>query len=99
MSAHGPATDMMIFGRHWPLSLDAARMRARLWLGDQDRSVPKAAAERLARRLPACELVALPGEGHLWVALNYAEVLRWIAGTIGDRSSAAPPQAGARPPR
>lgn len=97
--AAGPATDMLVFGRPWQVPLERATMPARLWLGDQDRSVPISAARRLAERLPDCTHVRLPGEGHLWVAVNYAEVLRWIADTMGAASAAGLSQAVARPPR
>ena len=75
----GPATDMGVFGAAWDVPLGAVRASARLWLGSEDRHVPLAAARLLAARLPACTIADLPGEGHLWVALNYAQVLGWIA--------------------
>lgn len=97
--AAGPATDMLVFGRRWQLPLERATMPARLWLGDQDRSVPMSAARRLADRLPDCTHVGLPGEGHLWVAVNYAEVLRWVAEATGAKPPVTEDQAVARPPR
>ena len=77
----GPVCDLTLFGRPWALALANAQVPARLWLGTADGNVPLSAARRLAARLPSCELVELPGAGHLWVALHYADVLGWIAET------------------
>ncbi len=77
--AEGPAIDLALFGAPWDLDLAAARVPARVWLGSDDRNVPLAAARHLAAALPDCEVVHLDGAGHLWVALNYDVVLRWIA--------------------
>jgi pimeloyl-ACP methyl ester carboxylesterase len=79
----GPVTDLAIFGRPWDVEPEAADVRARLWLGSADQNVPIAAAQGLARRLPRCEFVELAGEGHLWVAHNYATVVDWIVQTPG----------------
>ncbi len=83
----GPVGDLSLFGREW--SIDLARISApsRLWLGTTDQNVPRSAARRLAARVPGCSLVELPGEGHLWIANNYATVLGWIA---GQKKSANP---------
>jgi pimeloyl-ACP methyl ester carboxylesterase len=84
----GPAIDMQLYGRAWDVPLDRVRAPSHLWIGDQDRNVPVAAARRLSARLPGCELTELPGAGHLWVAENYAVVLRWIADK--QKGAAAP---------
>lgn len=78
----GLCTDMAIFGRSWDVDLSQSRAPARVWIGDADRNVPIEAAKGLAKKLPQCEVVILNGEGHLWVALHYADVLDWIAGHI-----------------
>ncbi|MFV0298571.1 MAG: alpha/beta fold hydrolase [Hyphomicrobiaceae bacterium] len=85
----GPVTDLALFGAHWDIDLDSAQVPACLWLGDRDRNVPLEAARRLAERLPACVVRHLPGEGHLWVAHHYDEVLAWVADTL--RTSNAQP--------
>lgn len=87
--AQGPVTDLALFGRPWDLPLANVRAPARLWIGTADRNVPLSAAHRLAARLPDCVLTELPGEGHLWVALHYADVLSWI-GSACPRSRAQP---------
>lgn len=80
----GPVTDLALFGAPWNIDLARASVPARLWLGTADQNVPRSAARRLADRLPACELVELPGEGHLWIAQNYATVLGWISQAASD---------------
>ena len=75
----GPATDLALFSTAWQIPLQAARMPAKLWLGTADRNVPLSAARALAAALPACELELLPEQGHLWVAVNYAHILQWVA--------------------
>ena len=83
----GPCTDMAIFGKPWAVPLADVRAPARLWLGDADRNVPIWAAKRLASQLPDCALIDLPGQGHLWIALNYAVVLEWIASCVIPRNN------------
>ena len=82
--AKGPVIDLGLFSAPWCIPLADARMPARLWLGTADRNVPLAAAQRLADALPACTTETLHGEGHLWVAQHYDEVLAWIARTVAD---------------
>ena len=77
--AAGPSVDLWLFGRRWGLPLGNIRAAARLWIGTDDRNVPVSAAKRLASRIPGCVLAELPGQGHLWVALNYDVLLDWIA--------------------
>ncbi len=71
--------DLGLFGSPWNIPMSDAAMPTRLWLGTADRNVPLGAARRLAEMLPACSTETLPGEGHLWVAQHYDEVLAWIA--------------------
>lgn len=75
----GAVTDMRIFNRPWGLPLREISAPARLWIGTADNNVPIDAAIKLAAAIPGCELIELPGEGHLWVAVNYDRVLTWIA--------------------
>ena len=77
--ARGPSIDMLLFGRPWDVPLERARAPARIWFGGKDRNVPLSAVRRLATLLPNCTVSNRPEAGHLWVALNYDEVLRWIA--------------------
>jgi hypothetical protein len=76
---------MQLFSRSWGVDLGAIRAPARLWIGTADTAVPIGAARLLARSIAACAVTELPAEGHFWVAVNYREVLDWIAMTVGDR--------------
>jgi pimeloyl-ACP methyl ester carboxylesterase len=80
LGVQGPVIDMTVFGQIWDVDFDAIAAPSRIWLGTADRNVPQVAARRLADRLVNSKLEVLPGEGHLWIANNYSEVLRWIAG-------------------
>lgn len=88
--ARGPATDMLLFGRPWDVPLEHARAPARVWLGGQDRNVPLSAVRRLTRLLPNCTVSSRSEAGHLWVALNYDEVLRWVADMQKGAASTTP---------
>jgi pimeloyl-ACP methyl ester carboxylesterase len=79
----GALTDMQIFSRPWDVEFDRITAPSRLWIGTIDNNVPIDAARRLACTIPGCDLVELPGEGHLWVAINYPVVLTWIASRQG----------------
>jgi pimeloyl-ACP methyl ester carboxylesterase len=72
-------TDLMLFSRPWRIDLGGIGCPVCLWIGDEDRNVPVSAALRLPARLPGCRVVEIPGEGHLWIARHYGEVLRWLA--------------------
>ena len=84
----GPKSDLRIFAAPWGIDLAAIRAPARLWIGTRDTAVPLAAARLLARSINGCELKELPGEGHFWVAANYAEVLEWVAATLEAKTIA-----------
>jgi pimeloyl-ACP methyl ester carboxylesterase len=75
----GPAIDMVLFSRPWEIDFAAIAAPVRLWLGSDDVNVPATAAKLLTEGIKGCERVDLVGEGHLWVALNYREVLGWVA--------------------
>jgi pimeloyl-ACP methyl ester carboxylesterase len=86
-SVWGPVIDLQLFARSWDVALGATVAPAHIWIGDQDRNVPLAAVDALARELGrnACAVTVtrLSGHGHFWIALNYGQVLSWIAG-IGN---------------
>ena len=52
-----------------------------MWIGTADKAVPLLAARALAQRIGGCSYEEMNGEGHLWVAANYARVLEWIVAT------------------
>jgi pimeloyl-ACP methyl ester carboxylesterase len=77
--AEGPAIDLSLF-REIDRSM-AARVVAptRVISGTDDTNVPAAAALELAAAIKGACLDVKPGVGHLWVAQNYADVLKWVA--------------------
>ena len=78
----GPITDLALFSRPWGIDLEAIAAPARLWIGTADKAVPLVAARALAERISGCACEELQGEGHLWVAANYARVLDWIDAAV-----------------
>ena len=78
----GPVTDLALFSRPWGLELADIVAPARLWIGTADRAVPLVAARALAQRIGGCSSEELQGEGHFWVAANYARVLDWVDTTV-----------------
>jgi pimeloyl-ACP methyl ester carboxylesterase len=83
----GPATDLTLFSRPWGIDLADIRAPARLWVGSDDRAVPLVGARALGQRIEGCACEELEGEGHFWIAGNYARVLEWIGASL--RASAA----------
>jgi pimeloyl-ACP methyl ester carboxylesterase len=78
----GPVTDLALFSRPWGLELADIVAPARLWIGTADKAVPLVAARALAQRIGGCSCEELEGEGHFWIAANYARVLEWIGTTV-----------------
>jgi len=78
----GPVTDLALFSRPWAVDLADIVAPARLWVGTADTAVPLVAARALAQRIRGCQCEELVGEGHFWIAANYARVLEWIATTV-----------------
>jgi pimeloyl-ACP methyl ester carboxylesterase len=81
----GPRTDLSIFSEPWKVDLAAIAAPARLWIGARDSNVPLAAVHALAHRIPHCVMTELPDAGHLWVSVNHADVLAWVASAARSR--------------
>ena len=81
----GAMCDMQLFSRSWDVDLGTIRAPARLWIGTADTAVPLSAARLLAHSITGCLLIELPAEGHFWMAVNYREVLEWVATTAHGR--------------
>lgn len=79
----GPVIDLQLFGQPWDVDLTAIKAAARLWIGSADQNVPVNVARELARQVPDCVVSELAGEGHLWVATHYEEVLTWLGDAVG----------------
>jgi pimeloyl-ACP methyl ester carboxylesterase len=82
-SARGPVIDMTLFSQPWRLNLAATTAPTHVWIGDQDRNVPLAAVETLAKAFagaPAAPaFTRLSEHGHFWIARNFPTALGWIA--------------------
>lgn len=74
----GVLIDMAVLSRSWGIEPRAVQAPVRIWIGTQDRNVPRAAIQTLAEALPTAELVSLPEEGHLWISGHAADVTAWI---------------------
>lgn len=77
----GPITDLALFSRPWGFNPAGIAAPARLWVGTDDKAVPLVAARALAERIKGCSCEELEGEGHFWIAANYARVLEWVDAT------------------
>jgi pimeloyl-ACP methyl ester carboxylesterase len=80
----GVATDLALFGRPWGVDLARIRAPARMWCGSEDTNVPKPGWAALRAHIAHLVVTELAGEGHLWVASHYGEVLEWIARGAGS---------------
>jgi pimeloyl-ACP methyl ester carboxylesterase len=80
----GPITDLAVFSRPWNIPLSTIKTPTQLWIGSGDRAVPLPAVLALAAQIEGCVLTQMPGEGHFWLAANYARVLAWIASSGDD---------------
>jgi len=78
----GPVTDLTLFSRPWSVDLADIGAPARLWVGSDDKAVPLMAARALGQRIKGCSCEELEGEGHFWIAANYARVLEWIGACL-----------------
>lgn len=75
----GGASDLWIYGQPWRVDYSAIVAPSILWQGTADTIVPVLAARYLARVIPGCRYIELPGAGHFWVIRHIAEVLGEIA--------------------
>lgn len=74
----GALADLDIYARPWGLDYAGIAGPAVLWQGTADKVVPAAVAVRLARQIPGCRLISLPGAGHFWVLGRIRDVLAEI---------------------
>jgi len=76
----GWLADARLFASPWDFDPAAIVCAARVWIGNEDRNVPMAAALRLGETIPDGTVTVLDGEGHFWIARNFDVVLSWLAG-------------------
>ena len=70
--------DLAVIAASWPF--DPARIASplALWHGNEDRMVPHAGAEMLAREIPHAELHLVAGAGHFLAFDRWHEILAWL---------------------
>jgi pimeloyl-ACP methyl ester carboxylesterase len=78
----GPARDLVLYGRDWGFPLHDIQVPIRLWHGERDTVVPPAMAYMLADKIPTCQAVFYPEEGHFSIIANrlagiMEELSRW----------------------
>jgi pimeloyl-ACP methyl ester carboxylesterase len=67
--------DDLAFARDWGFALADIRVPVSLWQGDQDRMVPFTHGQWLAANLPTVTPHLLPGQGHLSLIANFAQIV------------------------
>jgi pimeloyl-ACP methyl ester carboxylesterase len=78
---HGPAGDLILYGRSWGFSLQEITSRVYLWHGEKDRIVPCAMGRYLAQAIPNCQAKFYPEDGHFSIVVNHLpEILTTLAG-------------------
>lgn len=73
------AQDLALIAAPWPFDLVRIASPLALWHGDEDWIVPHAAAEAVARAVPAAQLHLVGGGGHFLALERWHEILRWLA--------------------
>ena len=77
-AGEGWIDDDLALVRPWGFELESIAVPVRLWHGEADILIPPAHSRRLARRIPAAELVLVPGAGH-WLDADHPDMLAWLA--------------------
>ena len=79
--AEGWFEDDMITVRPWGFEPEDVRVDVWLWHGELDRLVPISNGRYLAGRLPRCEALFPPGDGHISPVTRLPEILGWLVQT------------------
>jgi pimeloyl-ACP methyl ester carboxylesterase len=77
-AGEGWIDDDLALVRPWGFELESIAVPVRLWHGEADILIPPAHSRRLARRIPAAELVLVPGAGH-WLDADHPDMLAWLS--------------------
>jgi pimeloyl-ACP methyl ester carboxylesterase len=73
--------DDMITVRPWGFAPEDVRVEVWLWHGELDRLVPVSHGRHLAGRLPRCESMFLPDDGHVSPLAHLPQILGWLVQT------------------
>jgi len=71
----GVALDLAIAMRPWGFRLDEIHCPYFIWHGEDDRSMPMAMAQYLAKSIPLCKTNYLPGAGHMFFYDRWPDIL------------------------
>jgi pimeloyl-ACP methyl ester carboxylesterase len=71
----GLVEDLRVSMRPWGVDLASITVTTTVWQGDQDRSIPVAWGELLARSIPGARLRLVRGDGHLMIAAKLEPIL------------------------
>ena len=77
--AEGWFEDDMLTVTPWGFALEDVKPEVWLWHGELDRLVPVSHGRRVAERLPRCQALFLPNDGHISPIGRVAEILAWLA--------------------
>lgn len=81
----GAVEEYRVFAAPWGFAPEDVPVPAHVWWGEEDRFVPRADVEGLARRIPGSTLTTIAGAGHFVARGRWADVL----GDLVARSRAA----------
>jgi len=70
--------DLAVIAAPWPFDPAQIRSPVALWHGDEDRMIPRAGAEALARAVAGAELHLIAGAGHFLVFDRWREIVAWL---------------------
>ncbi len=86
--ARGAVADFAIFGQPWSIDYAAITAPTTMWAGTADRVVPVPVCKFLARQIPACRLIVLPGAAHFWILEHAADVLARMRAMLDNEDTA-----------
>lgn len=76
----GPQWDAALAVSPLDFPINRISVQVHLWQGECDRNVSPASGHYLARKIPDCQAVFLPGEGHISLVVNHLEqILRTLS--------------------